>query len=94
MDMNGGSSASYLACTLVFPCFVLCLIGLEAEGLFDYQGTARIHCTVEPSPGHVRCRLASQNPPFAKHLKRDWNYKSQVFVAKQCTQSGFARYLR
>ena len=25
-----------------FPCFVLCLIGVEAEGLLDYQGRAGI----------------------------------------------------
>ena len=37
--MNGGSSASYLACA---PCVLLCLIGVEPEGLLDYQGRARI----------------------------------------------------
>ena len=25
-----------------FPCFVLCLIGVETEGLLDYQGQAGI----------------------------------------------------
>ena len=25
-----------------FPCFVLCLIGVETEGLLDYQGRAGI----------------------------------------------------
>ena len=40
---------------LAFPCFVLCLIGVETEGLLDYQGRAgdHFHCTVEPSPGHI-----------------------------------------
>ena len=44
---------------LAFPCFVLCLIGVETEGFLDYQGRAgdHIHCTVEPSPGHIRCRI-------------------------------------
>ena len=27
---------------LAFPCFVLCLIGVETEGLLDYQGRAGI----------------------------------------------------
>ena len=42
---------------LAFPCFVLCLVRVEAEGLLDYQGRAgdHFHCTVEPSSGHIRC---------------------------------------
>ena len=28
--------------SLAFPCFVLCLVGVEAEGLLDYQGRAEI----------------------------------------------------
>ena len=36
MDMNGGSSVSYLACT---PC-ALGSIGVETEGFLDYQGSA------------------------------------------------------
>ena len=40
MDMIGGSSAPYLAYALAFPCFVLCLIAAETEGLLDYQGRA------------------------------------------------------
>ena len=57
-----------------FPCFVLRLIGVETEGLLDYQGRAgdHFHCTVEPSPGHIRCRKTTVmkatplklNPPF------------------------------
>ena len=44
---------------LAFPCFVLCLIGMETEGLLAYKGRAGDHfyCTVEPSPGHIRCRF-------------------------------------
>ena len=43
---------------LAFPCFVLRLIGVEAEGLLDYQGRAgdHFHCTVEPLPDHIRFR--------------------------------------
>ena len=25
---------------LLFPCFLLCLVGVETEGLLDYEGTA------------------------------------------------------
>ena len=58
MEMNGESSAPYLARTPCVPLFVHCLKRVETEGLLDYQGWAGIifHCTVEPSPGHIRCR--------------------------------------
>ena len=44
---------------LAFPRFLYCLIGVETEGLLDFQGRAgdHFHCTVEPSPGHIRCRI-------------------------------------
>ena len=62
---------------LAFPCFLHCLIGMETEGLLDYQGRAgdHFHCAVEPSPGHIRCRFISgrrrprklrqKSPPFS-----------------------------
>ena len=58
MEMNGGSSAPYLARTPCVPLFVHCFIRVGTEGLLDYQGRAgdHFHCTVEPSPGHIRCR--------------------------------------
>ena len=38
-NMNGGSTASYLACTPRVPLFmlILVLVGLEAKGLLDFQ---------------------------------------------------------
>ena len=44
MEINGGSSVPYLACTPCVPLFVHCsaLIRVEAEGLLDYQGRAGI----------------------------------------------------
>ena len=42
MEMNGGSSAPYLARTPCVPSFLHCLKRVEAEGLLDYQGRARI----------------------------------------------------
>ena len=58
MEMNGGSSAPYLACTPCVPLFCALFLGVETEELLDYQGRAgdHFHCTVEPSPGHIRCR--------------------------------------
>ena len=46
---------------LAFPCFLHCLIGVETEGLLDYEGRAgdHFHCTVEPPSGHIRCRQKS-----------------------------------
>ena len=41
MEMNGGSSVSYLARTSCVPSFCT-LLGLETEGLLDYQGRAGI----------------------------------------------------
>ena len=59
MEINGGSSAPYFACTPCVPLFCTSLIGVKTEALLDYQGRAgdHVHCTVEPSPGHIRCRL-------------------------------------
>ena len=46
-----------LLAPLAFPCFVLCLQRVETEGFLDYQGSEdHFHFTVEPSPGHIRCR--------------------------------------
>ena len=59
MEMNGGSSAPYLAHTPCVPLFLHCLIVVETKNVLDYQGRAgdHFHCPVEPSPGHIRCRL-------------------------------------
>ena len=42
MEMNGGSSTPYPACTPCVPLFVHCIIRVEAEGLLDYHGRAGI----------------------------------------------------
>ena len=43
MEMNGGSSAPYLACIPCVPLFcTLFKKGAETEGLLDYQGRAGI----------------------------------------------------
>ena len=60
MEMNGGSSAPHLACTPCVPLFVHCLIRVEADrGAFRLPGAGgdHFHCTVEPSPGHIRCLI-------------------------------------
>ena len=40
---------------LAFRCFVLCLVGLETEGLSDYQGRVGI-ISIIIIYGHIRCR--------------------------------------
>ena len=53
MEMTGGSSAPYLACTPCVPLFVHCLIRVEAEGLLDYQGWTGIISIVRWNPRPV-----------------------------------------
>ena len=50
---------------LAFPCCLHCLIGVETEGLLDYQRRAgdHFHCEVEPSPGHIRSRTEPSETP-------------------------------
>ena len=79
MEMIGGSSASYLARTPCVPLFSTCLVRLETEGLLDYEGRAghHFHCTVEPSPGHIRCREIRQ-----KRTKKQTTSPSQKKTRK------------
>ena len=73
---------------LAFSCFVLRLIGVKTEGLLDYQGRAGdyFHCTVEPSPGHIRCQtmtpLSPQPQAWAEWLVDAWT------LAILCVLSG------
>ena len=73
MEMNGRSTMSYLVCTPCVPLFMLILIGLEAKGFFRPPGETWDHfrCTVEPSPGHIRCRnLDLQTSPWVQRRRR------------------------
>ena len=61
MEMIGGSSAPYLACT---PCVnpLVCTLFIKggSRRVFRLPGAGGDHfhfTTVEPSPGHIRCRL-------------------------------------
>ena len=62
--MFGGSTASYLARAPRIPLFVLIFIGLENKERFRLPGAGgeHFHCTVDPSPGHIRCRKIRLNP--------------------------------
>ena len=71
MEMIGGSSAPYLARTLPFPCFVLCLI-VETEGLLDYQGRAGITSMVRWTLRPVICGVDLH-----------WLMRNQDFLAIQ-----------
>ena len=78
---------------LAFPCSVLCLIGVETERLLAYQGRAEdhFHCTVEPSPGRIRCRISrvisGKNLSFPEMLRlripskiTKANFRGLIFV--------------
>ena len=56
--MNGGSSVSYLACTPCVPLFCTLFSRGGNRRVFRHPGAGgdHFHCTVEPSPGHIRCR--------------------------------------
>ena len=59
MEMIGGSSVSYLAPTPCVPLF--CTLfnkgGNRRTFRLPGEGGDHFHCTVEPSPGHIRCRI-------------------------------------
>ena len=59
--MIGGSSASYLARTPCVPLFGTQFNGDGNRRAFrPGEGGDHFHCTVEPSPGHIRCRDVSE----------------------------------
>ena len=67
MERDGGITVSYLARAPRVPLFMLLLIGLEAKGLlgaFRLPGATgdHFHCTVEPSPCHIRCLSMGHSP--------------------------------
>ena len=57
MEINGGSSAPYLACTPCVPLFCTLFSKSKNRRAFRLPGASgdHFHCTVDPSPGHVRC---------------------------------------
>ena len=59
MEMNGGSSALYLACTPCVPLFCTLIHRGGNRRAFRLRGAGgdHFHCTVEPLPGHIRCRM-------------------------------------
>ena len=62
MEMNCGSSASYLARTPCAPLFCALLTRVGNRRALDYQGMAGIISIVrwvEPSPGHIPKYLLS-----------------------------------
>ena len=58
MEMIGGSSVSYLARTPCVPLFSTLFNRGGNRSAFRLPGAGgdHFHCTVEPSPGHIRCR--------------------------------------
>ena len=59
---------------------------METEALLDYQGRAgdHFHCTVEPSPGHIRCRFSLKiSPKFEPEKIRSKPKKGQFMNFSQ-----------
>ena len=71
MEMNGGSSAPYLARTLAFPWVVHCLIRVETEGLLDYQGWAGIFSIVRWNRRPVIFGVEKMQNFYQKWLRED-----------------------
>ena len=63
MEMIGGSSVPYLACTPCVPLFCTVFNRGGSRRAFRLPGAAgsHFHCTVEPSPGHIRCRMEEES---------------------------------
>ena len=70
MEVNGGSSGPYLACTPCVPLFCTLFNRGGNRGAFRLPGAGgdHFHCAVEPSPGHIWCRNAA-----AKQKSNDGN---------------------
>ena len=84
MEMNGGSIASYLART---P-------RSESKGAFRLPGATWDHfrCTVEPSPGHIWCRILPEASPlleqplFAVPALRELESACRVSICEMLSQ--------
>ena len=61
MEMNGGSTVSYLARTLCVAVSLVYFNRSGSKGLLDFQGRHGIISIVrwKPSPGRIRCRVNS-----------------------------------
>ena len=56
MEINGGSSVSYLARTPCVPlfCTLFDRVGNRRAFRLPGEGGDHFHCTAEPLPGHIR----------------------------------------
>ena len=68
--MNGGSSAPYLARTPCVPFFVHCLMGVETEGLLDYQRRAGVISIVRWNLRPVRFGVDFKSTPCVQRVAR------------------------
>ena len=92
MEMNGGTSASYLACTPCVFLFVYCFIRVDAEGLLDYQGRAGIISIVRwnlrPVIFGVDTSQLRNSPGTLFNLNfRDVNFYGALLLASEARSS-------
>ena len=91
MEMNGGSSAPYLACT---PCVLLFCTLFNGDGnrrAFRLPGAGgdHFHCTVEPSPGHIRGRIRIRNQEKGGVLAKVVSAESSVTPERTENTQGY-----
>ena len=89
MEMIGGSSALYLACTPCVPLFSTLFNRGGNRRAFRLRGDGgdHFHCTVEPSPGHIRCRNSSTYPKLSSNPKNTTNLENLRRTSRKCTFS-------
>ena len=82
MEMTGGSSASYLARTPCVPSFCTFFNSPGNRRVFRLPGEGgdHFHCTVEPSPGHIRCRKKENNTIAVKMITKK-NFSKIIVLA-------------
>ena len=58
---------------LASPRFLFCLIGGGNRRVFRLAGEGgdHFHCTVDPSPGHIRCREFTKRGEFMNRFAGD-----------------------
>ena len=85
MEINGGSPVSYLARSPCVPLFY---------AWFDRSGNGRAlrpsgegrHCTVDPSLGHIQCRVVQSNLGLVRvSPDRRVNMKRVSFIKGRCS---------
>ena len=88
IEMNGGSSASYLArtsCVLLFYTHWTMSGSRSAFRLPGQQDEDHLHCAVEPSSSHIRCWRSPEGAEF-RSQKGPTKPKNRTNSTKECSE--------